>query len=198
WEYLGLRRPDEPPRRVLPGGWTAGGALPDTLVVGDAFVGAFSQLQNPTPVYYALLAPIQAAVLDRPIDDQVSALRWASRVVFALGVFFIVLASGEIFAWRPLPVLTAGAFVVLHPMFAYIGSGVNNDNGVMLFASAALWQLAQGWRRGYSLWRLLLIAGLIVLALQSKRTAAFLVLWAPLVLAVWWLRRQTPDLRRKA
>ncbi|MDW8396856.1 MAG: hypothetical protein RMM31_11505, partial [Anaerolineae bacterium] len=145
-----------------------------------------------------LLAPIQAAVLDRPIDDQVSALRWASRVVFALGVFFIVLAAGEVFAWRLFPVLTASAVVVLHPMFAYIGSGVNNDNGVMLFASAALWQLAQGWRRGYSLWRLLLIAGLIVLALQSKRTAAFLVLWAPLVLAVWWLRRQTPDLRRKA
>lgn len=197
WEYLGFARPEQPPTRVLPGGWTAGGAIPDTMVVGDAYIGAFSQLQNPTPVYYTLLAPVQAAVLDRPIDDQLRALRWASRVIFALGVMFIVLAAGEVFAWRALPVLATGAFVVLQPMFNYIGSGVNNDNGVMMFASAALWQLARGWRRGYPWWRIALIVGLVALAVQSKRAAAFLAPWAALVIGSRWFVHLDASARRR-
>ena len=182
WEYLGYRRPEQPPTRILPGGWTAGGAIPDTAVIGDAFVGAFSQLQNPTPVYYALLAPIQALVMDQPIDAQLRVLRLASRVIFALGVMFIVLTAGELFAWRWPAVIAAGLFSVLQPMFVYIGSGLNNDNGVMLFVSALTWQVARGWRRGYPWPRLLLMLALVILAIYAKRTAVFSVLWAPLVL----------------
>ena len=195
WEYLGYRRPEQPPTRILPGGWTSGGPIPDTAVVGDAFVGAFSQLQNPTPVYYALLAPVQALVMDRPIDDQLRALRLASRVIFALGVMFIVLTAGELFAWRWPAVIAAGLFSVLQPMFTYIGSGLNNDNGVMLFTAVLAWQVARGWRRGYPWPRLLLMLGLAVLAIYAKRTAVFLVLWAPLVLGAWALRRME---RRRA
>ncbi|MFN4294418.1 MAG: hypothetical protein ACK4JD_09825 [Thermoflexales bacterium] len=197
WEYLGFRRPEQPPRRILAGAWTAGGALPDDGVVGDAYIYAFSQLQNPTPAYYALLAPVQRLVMDQPVTDQLLALRWASRVIFALGVMFIVLTAGEVFAWRAGPVLGAGLFSVLQPMFVYIGSGLNNDNGVMLFASAAAWQLARGWRRGYSWRRLLLIAALVALAVQAKRTSVFLAAWAPLVIGAWWWRRQSPLLRRR-
>jgi len=195
WEYLGYRHPEQPPTRILPGGWTSGGAIPDTAVVGDAFVYAFSQLQNATPVYYALLAPVQALVIDQPVDDQLRALRLASRVIFALGVMFIVLTAGELFAWRWPAVIGAGLFAVLQPMFVYIGSGLNNDNGVMLFASALTWQAARGWRRGYSWPRLLLMLALVILAIYAKRTGVFLVLWAPLVLGAWALRRME---RRRA
>ena len=182
WEYLGYRRPEQPPTRILPGGWTSGGPIPDTAVVGDAFVGAFSQLQNPTPVYYALLALVQALVIDQPIDAQLQTLRQASRLIFALGVMFIVLTAGELFAWRWPAVIAAGLFSVLQPMFVYIGSGLNNDNGVMLFVSALTWQVARGWRRGYPWPRLLLMLALVILAIYAKRTAVFSVLWAPLVL----------------
>ncbi|WP_169239296.1 hypothetical protein [Candidatus Roseilinea sp. NK_OTU-006] len=197
WEYLGFRRPEQPPKRILPGGWTSGGAIPDTAVIDDAYVYAFSQLQNSTPAYYAMLAPVQALVVHWPIDDQLRALRLASRVIFALGVVFIVLTAGEVMGWRIWPVLGAGAFAVLQPMFVYIGSGVNNDNGVMLFASAAAWQLAAGWRRGYPWRRVALIAALIALAVLAKRTGVFLVAWAPLVLGAWWLRRRAPATRRR-
>ncbi|MGQ9814563.1 MAG: hypothetical protein ACUVR3_05355, partial [Candidatus Roseilinea sp.] len=189
WEYLGFRRPEQPPKRILPGGWTSGGAIPDTAVIDDAYVYAFSQLQNSTPVYYAMLAPVQAAVIHLPIDDQLRALRMASRVIFALGVLFIVLTAGELFRWNLPAVIATGLICILQPMFVYIGSGVNNDNGVMLFASALTWQLAAGWRRGYSLPRLLLILALTLLAIYAKRTAVFLVAWVPLVLAVWTLTR---------
>ncbi len=195
WEYLGFRRPEQPPRRILPGGWTSGGAIPDTAVIGDAYVYAFSQLQNSTPAYYALLAPAQALVVDWPIDDQLRALRLVSRVIFALGVMFIVLTAGELFGWKLPLVIGAGLVCVLQPMFVYIGSGVNNDNGVMLFASAAAWQLAAGWRRGFSWPRLALIAVAAVLAILSKRTGVFLVAWVPLVLAVWLLTRVTRAVR---
>jgi hypothetical protein len=189
WEYLGYRRPEQPPTRILPGGWTSGGPIPDTAVVGDAFVGAFSQLQNPTPVYYALLAPIQALVMDQPIDAQLRVLRLASRVIFALGVMFIVLTAGELFAWRWPAVIAAGLFGTLQPMFTYIGSGLNNDNGVMFFTALLTWQLARGWRRGYPWPRLLLILALTILAIYAKRTAVFLVLWVPIVLGAWALSR---------
>ena len=195
WEYLGYRRPEQPPTRILPGGWTSGGPIPDTAVVGDAFVGTFSQLQNPTPVYYALLALVQALVIDQPIDAQLQTLRQASRLIFALGVMFIVLTAGELFAWRWPAVIAAGLFSTLQPMFTYIGSGLNNDNGVMLFASALTWQAARGWRWGFSWPRLLLMLALVILAISAKRTAVFLVLWAPLVLGAWALRRME---RRRA
>ncbi|MCS7060507.1 MAG: hypothetical protein RMN25_05010 [Anaerolineae bacterium] len=195
WEYLGFVRPEQPPKRVLAGGWIAGGAIPDTAVIGDAFVYAFSNLSNSQPVYYALLAPVQAAVIQQPIDEQLRALRLFSRGIFALGVLFIVLTAGELFKWRLLPVVGAGVFSVLQPMFVYIGSGVNNDNGVMLFASAAMWQLAAGWRRGYPWWRIGLIALLCLLALFAKRTGVFLIVWAPLVIGGWALLRME---RRRA
>ena len=197
WEYLGYRRPEQPPTRILPGGWTSGGPIPDTAVVGDAFVGAFSQLQNPTPVYYALLAPVQALVMDRPIDDQLRALRLASRVIFALGVMFIVLTAGELFAWRWPAVIAAGLFSVLQPMFTYIGSGLNNDNGVMLFTAVLAWQVARGWRCGYPWPRLLLMLGLAILAISAKRTAVFLVAWLPLVLGVRALLGMSPVARQR-
>jgi len=189
WEYLGYRRPEQPPTRILPGGWTSGGPIPDTAVVGDAFVGAFSQLQNPTPVYYALLALVQALVIDQPIDAQLQTLRQASRLIFALGVMFIVLTAGELFAWRWPAVIAAGLFGTLQPMFTYIGSGLNNDNGVMFFTALLTWQLARGWRRGYPWPRLLLILALTILAIYAKRTAVFLVLWVPIVLGAWALSR---------
>ncbi|MDW8395771.1 MAG: hypothetical protein RMM31_05990 [Anaerolineae bacterium] len=196
WEYMGMPRPEQPPRRFVPGGWMSGGMIPPSRVVGDAYVGSFSQLSRSTPIYYALLAPLQAVVIHQPIDHQLHILRWGARVIFAVGVLFIVLAAGELFAWHTWSVLTTGVSVALHPMLAFIGSGLNNDNGVMLFASAALWQLAQGWRRGYSVWRLALIVGLVALALFTKRTAVFLVAWVPLVLGIWWLRRQ-PHARKR-
>ena len=182
WEYLRLQRPERPPVRFAPGAATSGGAIPPTEVIGDALVSVYSQLHNPTPVYYAPLAPVQALVIDQPIDDQLRALRLASRVIFALGVMFIVLTAGELFAWRWPAVIAAGLFSVLQPMFVYIGSGLNNDNGVMLFASALTWQVARGWRCGYPWPRLLLMLGLAILAISAKRTAVFLVAWLPLVL----------------
>jgi hypothetical protein len=197
WEYLRLQRPERPPVRFAPGAATSGGAIPPTEVIGDALVSVYSQLHNPTPVYYALLAPVQALVIDQPIDDQLRALRLASRVIFALGVMFIVLTAGELFAWRWPAVIAAGLFSVLQPMFVYIGSGLNNDNGVMLFASALTWQVARGWRCGYPWPRLLLMLGLAILAISAKRTAVFLVAWLPLVLGVRALLGMSPVARQR-
>ncbi len=202
WEYLGFRRPEQPPTRVLPGGWTAGGEIPDTMVVGDAYVGAFSQLQNPTPLYYALLAPAQRLALNLPVDAQLHFLRLNSRLIFALGVVFIVLAAGQLFGWRAWLVVGAGAFAVLHPMFVYIGSGLNNDNGVIMFSSLAIWQLARAWRwrhQSVRVWGLSLLVATVAIvgAVTAKRTAAFLAPWFLVVLAAVWLSRMGAVQRRR-
>ncbi len=187
WEYLGFRRPDQPPTRILAGGWTSGGDIPDTAVIGDAYIYAFSGLGNSQPFYYLMLAPVQVAVANLPIDDQLRALRGASHVLFALAVMFITLAATEIFGNMPALVIETGLIAALQPMFAYIGSGVNNDVGVTLMMALLVWQVTLAWKNGFSWQRILLIIATAVIAVYTKRTAIFSLAWIPLVLVARWV-----------
>jgi len=192
WEYLGYKRPEQPPKHFLAGGWTSRGDIPDTAVIGDAYIYAFSNLSNPQVVYYAMLAPVQRAVLRLPLADQLRALRNASHVIFALAIVFIVLTAMEFFGDNLALVIGTALIALLQPMFVYIGSGLNNDVGVTLMVALLAWQLAAGWRRGYSWPRILLVALTAVLAVCTKRTAVFVLIWVPAVIGTWWLKRIEP------
>jgi hypothetical protein len=189
WEYLGYKRPDHPPTSFLAGGWTSGGDIPDTGIVEDAFVGAFSNLDNSQPIYYMLLSPIQQAVVHWQIDDQLRALRTGSRVLFALGVAFVVLTAIELFGDNVVLFIGTGLLCVLQPMFAYIGSGVNNDVGVFFVTALLAWQLANAWQRGFAWWRIGLISITTLLAVFTKRTAVFTLLLVPTIIGSWFLSR---------
>lgn len=76
------------------------------------------------------------------------------------------------------------ALTGLNPMFLYIGSSANNDNMVVFLATALLWLVIRGARRGFTL-RLAVLIGLVWgLAALSKITGLFLV--APWAAALAW------------
>ncbi len=95
WENLGLKRPVRPPNRLLAGNWPGSGeSWPDTWVIDDALVGYYSSLANTgQPLYYLALAPVARLTASLTIDDQLRALRFASRILFALSVAVIARAG---------------------------------------------------------------------------------------------------------
>ncbi len=186
WEYLGYKRPDHPPTSFLAGGWTSGGNIPETGVVGDSYIGAFSNLNNTQPLYYLALAPIQKVVWNLPIDEQLRTLRIASRFIFALAVAFIVLTAINLFDDGPI-IIGVGIIASLQPMFAYIGSGLNNDVGVACIGALLTWQVVAAWQRGWPWPRLVGVIIIALAAIFTKRTAIFTLAWIPFVLGTWWI-----------
>lgn len=197
WEYLGYKRPDHPPTSFLAGGWTSGGDIPETGVVGDSYVGAFSNLNNTQPLYYLALAPVQKATLDLPVDEQLRALRIASRFIFALAVAFIVLTAISLFDDSPAIIIGVGIITSLQPMFAYIGSGLNNDVGVTCIGALLTWQVAAAWRRGWPWPRLVGVIIITLAAIFTKRTAIFTLAWIPIVIGIRWALHLDTKARRR-
>ena len=198
WEYLGLERPATPPTRIVPGWPGPGDVWPATWVVDDALIGYYSSLNNTTqPLYYLSLAPVARLTAGLPVDDQLRALRVASRILFALAVAVIVRAAWVLFNGnRPLTAAVL-VFTGLHPMFAYIGAGLSNDNGVALAGAVVGLLVASGWRNGFGWKRVAAIAVVCVIAVLTKRTAIFLIAWVPLVLMLRLLMRAPPARRAR-
>lgn len=197
WEYLGYKRPDHPPTSFLAGGWTSGGNIPETGVVGDSYIGAFSNLNNTQPLYYLALAPVQQAILDLSIDEQLRILRLASRFIFALAVAFVILTAFNLFNDNLVPIIGVGIVTSLQPMFAYIGSGVNNDVGVACLGALLAWQVSATWRYGWSPGKLAAISLIAIAAVFTKRTAIFILVWVPIIASGWWILRINKKARRQ-
>ena len=197
WEYLGLKRPQRPPDRMVAGTWPGPGAeWPETWVVDDALIGYYSSLSNTgQPLYYLALAPVARLTAGLSIDDQLRALRFASRILFALAVAVIARTAWVLFDGSRALTFATIAFTGLQPMFAYIGAGLNNDNGVALAGAVVGLLVASGWRNGFTWKRLTLIALACAVAVLTKRTAVFALVWVPLVLALRLLLRLSPARR---
>lgn len=200
WEIFGLERPERPPSRFVSGNPPLpGSAWPASWVIDDVLVGHYGGLSNTSqPLYYLALTPVAAVTANLSIDDQLRALRFGSRIMYALAVAVIARAAWVLFAGNR--ALTAGAvaFAVLHPMFAYIGAGLNNDNGAALAGAVVVLLVVSGWKSGFSWKRLLAIGIACVAAMITKRTTIYLLVWVPLVLAVSVFRSMSPTRRIRA
>ena len=200
WEIFGLERPERPPSRFVSGNPPLpGSAWPASWVIDDVLAGHYSGLSNTSqPLYYLALTPVAAVTASLGIDDQLRALRFASRIMYALAVAVIARAAWVLFSGNR--ALTAGAIVlaVLHPMFAYIGAGLNNDNGAALAGAVVILLVATGWKSGFSWKRLLAIGIACVAAMITKRTTIFLLVWVPVVFAAGVFRSMSPTRRFQA
>ena len=183
WEFVGLERPERPPTRFISGDPPLpAAAWPSSWVVNDMLLGHYGGLNNTgQPLYYLALAPIGRMTAGLSIDDQLRAFRLGSRILFALAVAVIARAGWVLFGGnRPLTVAVI-ACAGLQPMFAYIGAGLNNDNGVALAGAIVCLLLAGGWRSGFGWKRLLALALACAAAMLTKRTAVFLLVWVVFV-----------------
>lgn len=120
----------------------------------------------------------------RDVFDDIYLLRAVSVVLSTLTVVFAYFGFGWLFASESARLL-ATALLALHPMFTYLGTGVNPDVLVATIAAAIFW-LALRTTRGVGLsWPVSFgAATLIGIGLVTKQTAVFVGAgWALVVLA---------------
>ncbi|MBK5230561.1 MAG: DUF2142 domain-containing protein, partial [Thermoleophilia bacterium] len=104
-----------------------------------------------SPIYYAPAAVIHAAAGGAGLYTKLLLVRLWSALLAALSVMFVVLFARELLPSVPWFAPVAGLAVAFQPMFLHIGGGVNNDNLLVVCATAMLYLLARILRRGETL-----------------------------------------------
>ena len=123
------------------------------------------------PVYYVMAASALVPVAHAPVDTQLYALRLISLLPGLLTIWVAFLVARELFPDDPQLTVGIPAFVALLPMQAFINGTVSNDQLAELFASLFFLGIVLFYKRGWSVDRGVLVAGSLVLALLTKRTA---------------------------
>lgn len=114
----------------------------------------------------------------------------------ALGLVTLLCIYGAgrtVWPHAPRRALLATGLVAFLPQFNFLHSYINNDVMVILWASAALWQLLWLWRRApasVAALRFPLLGATVGLAILSKTAGILLLAYALGFLAVWVWRRQ--------
>src|SRR5690606_11446992 len=119
-------------------------------------------------------------------------LRGLGVLLGCITVVAVYNAAWEL-ASRQLIALVAAGITAFNPMFLFISASVNNDNLVTALNSLILWQMLVMLRRGFSPWRSLALAVLIMLSSLSKLSG--LVLVPVVALAGLWIAWQRRDVR---
>ncbi|MHB1130964.1 MAG: hypothetical protein ACYC4L_01065 [Chloroflexota bacterium] len=153
--------------------------FPDSLSIDGVRYAA-----HHPPLYYLVGASLYLGVAERPLNDQVLALRGLSvlfSVLTIVAVYGLALAA---LPGRRAVALGAAVFAGGVPMFQFLGGAVENDSLAVLLATTVLLVLVQGLRAGFSRRRSLLLGLLLGLVLLTKTTVygvlpvALLALWA--------------------
>lgn len=104
-----------------------------------------------SPIYYAPAAVIHEAAGGAGLYTKLLLVRLWSALLAALSVMLVVLFARELLPSVPWFAPVAGLAVAFQPMFLHIGGGVNNDNLLVVCATAMLYLLARILRRGETL-----------------------------------------------
>ena len=143
------------------------------------------------PLYYLIIAVPYKLFQNEPIISRLFASRIVSAMFGALGCSFAYLMAYEIRRER-LWGFSLGLCMVLLPMYAFIGSSINNDTAMICGTTALIWAAARAFRQQQMsprlLWSMGVISGCILLV---KPTGAVVVVLVGLAMLV----RQWPILR---
>lgn len=134
------------------------------------------------PLYYALCAMVIWPWRADDVLTQMYVLRLLSVVLFAGTVLAAWLTARDLFpANRGLSIaITAG--VLWQPMFTHISASVNNDVLANLLMAWVVWLLVRWYMRGFRVWQALVIVGLLLVGIVTKRTTLFV--WPLVMVAV--------------
>lgn len=138
------------------------------------------------PLYYLLCTPIQMALSNASVTQQILAL-WVFTILLGAFTVWLVYSLGRLLVpARPAFALAAAALVGFNPMFTHLSASVNSDNLINLIYAALVVWLAKGllkrvapqrvWLRGLGA---LLGAGLITkqTILMGGVVSACVLLW---------------------
>ena len=127
------------------------------------------------PLYYSLAAIELAPFVSSDVTTQLYIVRLLSVTLTALTVWVSFLAMRSLFPGSPILAIAVPLFIALLPMYAFIGSSVNNDVLAALAGTLVIWLLIESFRRGLTWHRGALLLVLLAAALLTKRTTFFLV-----------------------
>jgi hypothetical protein len=117
----------------------------------------------------------------------------AFSALIGLGTLLCIYASGRlIWPERPGMALLATAMVAFLPQFNFLHAAISNDTLIVLFSSAALWQLIRLWYSRPTPLSLILLGITLGMAIMSKMAGLLLLVYALGFLAVlaWGHTRQ--------
>lgn len=169
-------------------------ALPDR---GKLDGGGWTSSAGYSPLYYA-----PAAVPYKLSSDNTFTRLWLMRLwsvlLCALSAVFCFLFARELSPRSTWFAPIAGLAVAFEPMFAHIGGAFQNDNLLIALASATLWLVAKGLRRGVDLPLAAAVGGVFALGYVAKPTMIGLAPAVGLGLAVAIARSDACFSRRTA
>lgn len=143
------------------------------------------------PLYYLLGTPLQMALSNATVTQQMLALRGLSVLLGAMIVALAFMLGRMLAPARPAFALAVAALVGFNPMFTYLCAAINSDNLINLIYSALLLLLAIGLRQQQPGRRWLISLGALLGAgLITKQTMVIGVfVSAAVILFLAWRRR---------
>jgi 4-amino-4-deoxy-L-arabinose transferase-like glycosyltransferase len=136
-------------------------------------------------LYYVLAAMWLKPWLGFPVETQLYALRWLSVMLNVAALALVYATAREIFPKQFLLAMSVCAFLLYQPMYSDVMTAVNNDALINTLGCAFFWVVARIFRRGWSLRRAALAAGVLLGALLTKTTAVALLAAFALSLLVY-------------
>ncbi len=156
---------------------------------GDSLDMSFINYPYPGRLVFADTYPILPHILLSPISILVSPFDIATELYFIrfISVVLAVIVTGlawfvtrKVFPNQPQLWLAIPAFIVFLPMHTHIFAAANTDVFAILLTSVLLLLLISFFDKGASKTKVAIVICLIVLALLTKRTVIFTLLWAGL------------------
>ena len=143
------------------------------------------------PLYYLLGTPLQMALSNATLTQQMLAIRGVSVLLGAITVALVYMFGRTLVPARPVFALAVAGLVGFNPMFTYMSAAINSDNLVNTIYAALFLLLAYGLRqqqpgRGW----LIGLGALLGAGLITKQTIIMGVLVSALVIVLLaWRRR---------
>jgi len=160
--------------------------LPASFAEDPFLLRSGRQVGDEPPLYY--LVPAIICHLTPSIELRVRLIRFYSLLLTTLAAGVAALAAWELFPNDRWLAAAVASLQALLPMVAFIGSSLNNDALALLSGNLLFWALIRACRRGLNRKRAAGLVFLNLLALGSKKTAAFLfpLTLITLPLLGWW------------
>lgn len=181
--------------------WIGAGDPNNPLNDPDVFASAWakgnktglSEVGRVPPLYF-IIAALSQLLASEDITVQLYSARLVSIMLGMLVVFIALLTARELFPGDDFLIIGIPFFVAFLPMYTFITSSVHPDSLACLLTSLVLYVIINGFKHGFTWWRTLAIAGLIVLGALAKKTTIITFPIAILAIAfhLWTKRAKIP------
>jgi hypothetical protein len=143
-------------------------ALPDLMETSPTLRALGADYQ---PIYYYLIAPLQALLAHTSLETRLYAGRFISVIFYGLTILIAYGTACEMFPKARMLQWAIPVFMATLPAYTENMSALNSDAGGVLLFSLMVWGAVRLIRRGISPFRLVWVIGVALLGALTKRTA---------------------------